>query len=207
MNKQVNPEKYHWLLHLPWRECLLLLTVSFLGYLLNFSLSVDMVRFVLSALNDPLFQQLQALATLLINVGWKCCIVLIITEILIAIVQHHKGIKIIISIRLTHHLQKTLKHTLDIIPVDNIDRRVTASEVDSKHANKAIKQSMVVVFQGTAFIFIKLPTEIGVRRNIAQYSDEAAADIAEILNMRKSSRQVYQDHRNFRKYYYYELHN
>lgn len=139
--------------------------------------------------------------------GWKLAVFVVIAEMLIMMVHHYQDIHVIRSIRLTHYLQNTLKHTLDIIPEDNIDRRVTASEVDSKRANKAIKKSMVVVYQELALIFIKLPTEIGTRHSITQYSDEAAGDIAEILDMRKSGRQVYQDHRTFDKYYYYELHH
>lgn len=208
MNReQVNPEKYHWLLYLPWRECIILLAISFLGILLHILVTEDVVQAIITALSSNSYQWLLNLSILLFNIGWKGCIAIFIAETLIAIVQHSKGIHVVKSIKLTHYLQNSLKHTLDIIPEDNIDRRITASEVDSKRANKAIKESMVAVFQGTAYIFIRLPVEIGIRRNIAQYADEAATDIAEILNMRKAGRQVYQDHRSFRKYYYYELHN
>ena len=208
MNKKlINPDRYYWLHYIPWRECIILLLISCLGAILHTLLSIQFISTILITLSTSLYNQLIDISRLLVNLGWKLAVFVVIAETLIVIVHHHQGIHVNKSVRLTRYLQNTLKHTLDIIPEDNIDRRVTASEVDSKRANKAIKKSMVVVYQESALIFIKLPTEIGTRHSITQYSDEAAGDIAEILDMRKSGRQVYQDHRTFDKYYYYELHH
>lgn len=203
--KVINPDNYHWLRRFPWTIIIILLLVSMLGTALQFLATNPVITIILGAFDSSLAHQISDLAVSIFNLGWKLAVCFILIELIAFAIYHYQGIAVIRSFRLTHYLQRALRSSLDVIPQDNIDRRITATEINSKRANTAIRDSIVVIFKDSAVIFIKVPIEASIRYNVSQYADEVASDIADIVNMRKSARQEYHDSHSFAKYYYFEL--
>lgn len=201
----INPDNYRWLRRFPWITITVLLLISMLGVIFQLLSTNPIITTALSAFDNSLAPQISALSMSIFKIGWKSAVFLILAELIVFTIHHYQGIAVIKSFRLTHYLQKALKSSLDVVPQDNIDRRITANEINAKRANKAIRASTVTVFKDSALILIKVPIEASIRTNVRQYSDEVASDIADILNMRKSARQEYHDHISFEKYYFYEL--
>lgn len=201
----INPDNYRWLRRFPWITITVLLLISMLGVIFQLLSTNPIITTALSAFDNSLAPQISALSMSIFKIGWKSAVFLILAELIVFTIHHYQGIAVIKSFRLTHYLQKALKSSLDVVPQDNIDRRITANEINAKRANKAIRASTVTVFKDSALILIKVPIEASIRTNVRQYSDEVASDIADILNMRKSARQEYHDHSSFEKYYFYEL--
>ena len=201
----INPDNYRWLRRFPWITITVLLLISMLGVIFQLLSTNPIITTALSAFDNSLAPQISALSMSIFKIGWKSAVFLILAELIVFTIHHYQGIAVIKSFRLTHYLQKALKSSLDVVPQDNIDRRITANEINAKRANKAIRASTVTVFKDSALILIKVPIEVSIRTNVRQYSDEVASDIADILNMRKSARQEYHDHSSFEKYYFYEL--